>query len=750
MSDSSSDGVFFDTHHETTVPNKKPQSSFSEDDLPATPRARKHMHHKNRLSLNSDYISSPLATSSNTDKKYHRRTNSISFEEYQHGTTQSASQFRNRHSNTVSGYKKHARVHSWSESSYRSGSPFSSSVGRQSHDSNRTSLLVGIHNQFHPPHQETPPHEKPYVKIKTKIKTNKRFNRIVLAQTLAVDTAEVYATTGIKIEDTDAEDPKQPMGAVWANRFSKDGRYMATGGQSCVIHVWKVLRDLERNDNIDIQDLLPHEPSIKVFHDAPVRTYVGHTADILDLSWSKNNFLISSSMDKTVRLWHISQKVCLCVFRHLDVVTSVKFHPKDDRFFLSGSFDCRVRLWSIPEKRVAFWNEIPVGNMITAVGFTLDGRTACVGANTGDVFFFETQGLKYNTQILVKNHHHKRGKKVTGIEPMPGMPLGEERILVTTTDSRVWIINMKDKSFVYKYKGVVNLVMQKASFSDDGRYIICGSEDGCVYLWCTDQVNYSPFQHWQDSRIKAAVALGHLGDHMLQAVMQNVNFSDEQYSGVAGWLKRGERRMIDKLRSRNEHFTAHQHVVTSAIFAPTKTRQLLAKTGGDIIFDNTPVYTHRDSRHNVDTDDSSGGAYYDALSERRRSRASSQLSDDMNAIKQEQDMDELRRLLMSEFEEATQEERDRFDYPDSQIIISADLHGAIKVWRMDSGYYQNEADRVMIGDDVSVVNDSDTFATLIPPRSRAGSIHKSVESELTKKKPGKKGPLASLFARFKS
>lgn len=79
------------------------QSSFSEDDLPATPRARKHMHHKNRLSLNSDYISSPLATSSNTDKKYHRRTNSISFEEYQHGTTQSASQFRNRHSNTVSG-----------------------------------------------------------------------------------------------------------------------------------------------------------------------------------------------------------------------------------------------------------------------------------------------------------------------------------------------------------------------------------------------------------------------------------------------------------------------------------------------------------------------------------------------------------------------------------------------------------------------------------------------------------------------
>ena len=47
----------------------------------------------------------------------------------------------------------------------------------------------------------------------------------------------------------------------------------------------------------------------------PLRVYQGHKQDVLDIAWSRSQFLLSASMDKSVRLWHISMDDCLRVFR---------------------------------------------------------------------------------------------------------------------------------------------------------------------------------------------------------------------------------------------------------------------------------------------------------------------------------------------------------------------------------------------------------------------------------------------------
>ncbi|KAH9635115.1 hypothetical protein HF086_000836 [Spodoptera exigua] len=255
-------------------------------------------------------------------------------------------------------------------------------------------------------------------------------------------------------------------GAVWCCKFSVCGRLLATAGQDKLLRVWvtrdayHMFQDMRTKYNLEqkssptpSQESLaslsgrapspPPSPSAP-FCSAPFCVYAGHSSDLLDVSWSKNYFLLSSSMDKTVRLWHISRGECLCCFQHIDFVTAIVFHPRDDRYFLSGSLDGKLRLWNIPDKKI-------------------DVRS--------------TRG---------KN---STGRKISGIEPMPN----DDKILVTSNDSRIRLYDLRDLNLSCKYKGYVNVSSQiKASFSHDGKYIVSGSENQCIYIWKTYH-DYSKF-----------------------------------------------------------------------------------------------------------------------------------------------------------------------------------------------------------------------------------------------------------------
>lgn len=404
-------------------------------------------------------------------------------------------------------------------------------------------------NGYIPQHKEPPR----YIKVRAHNKKEREFNRMFLAQELAgtkheaseekvpgLTTTEVHPQNGHKLSK-----PPRTDGAVWATEFSKDGKYFAAAGRDQVVRVWAVIstpeerQAHEREEDSSTSERL----SAPVFRSKPVREFQGHTGDILDLSWSKNNFLLSSSMDKTVRLWHISREECLCTFKHKDFVTSIAFHPTDDRFFLAGSLDSVLRLWSIPDKSVAFWNQLP--DLITAVAFTPDGKTAMAGVLSGLCLFYETEGLKYHTQIHVRSSRGKnaKGSKITGIRTMtipPDDPNGEMKVLITSNDSRIRMYNLRDKSLEMKFRGHENTCSQiNASFSDDAKYVICGSEDRKAYIWSTEPID-------------------------------------------------GE----NKDKRPVEFFEAHSDMVTAAIMAPAKSRQLLSASG-DPIYDlcNPPPVT---------------------------------------------------------------------------------------------------------------------------------------------------------------
>ncbi|XP_068621623.1 WD repeat-containing protein 44 isoform X2 [Battus philenor] len=304
-------------------------------------------------------------------------------------------------------------------------------------------------------------------------------------------------------------------GAVWCCKMSVCGRLLATAGQDRLLRVWvtrdayHMFQDMRTKYNAEKKSSpTPSQESLSLsapppspeaplgpsapFCPKPFCVYSGHASDLLDVSWSKNYFLLSSSMDKTVRLWHISRGECLCCFQHIDFVTAIVFHPRDDRYFLSGSLDGKLRLWNIPDKKVAVWNEVDgKTKLITAANFCQNGKFAVVGTYDGRCIFYTTDQLKYHTQIDVRSTRGKNstGRKISGIEPMPN----DDKILVTSNDSRIRLYDLRDLNLSCKYKGYVNISSQiKASFSHDGKYIVSGSENQCIYIWKTYH-DYSKF-----------------------------------------------------------------------------------------------------------------------------------------------------------------------------------------------------------------------------------------------------------------
>jgi len=317
-------------------------------------------------------------------------------------------------------------------------------------------------------------------------------------------------------------------GLVCTMKFNHDGKYLATGGQDSILRVWttagtsvdkarwkkktrngmspRISSDKEsgiettssasRSFPLAIK-VEARPPKGSIINPNPYREYRGHRMGILDIDWSKGtDFILSSSFDTTVKLWHPSKKKCLCTFQHWDYVTSIRFHPSNSAYFVSAGFDSRIRLWNILDARVVAYGQLKT--LITAVAFSPNGKIIAAGLDDGQCVFFivdmDQSKLKQAQKVDCRNGR-KSGRKVTSIEYLPTANLGEgdvwlrhgsSQCLVTTNDSRIRLFNLKSHhiKLTTKYKGVKNSKLQiAATFSHDGRYVICGSEDGAMYIW---------------------------------------------------------------------------------------------------------------------------------------------------------------------------------------------------------------------------------------------------------------------------
>ncbi|KAJ4822553.1 hypothetical protein Tsubulata_049600 [Turnera subulata] len=338
-------------------------------------------------------------------------------------------------------------------------------------------------------------------------------------------------------------------GSILTMKFSPDGQYLASGGQDGIVRVWKVMES-ERSDDFDILDrgtsyfavnnqsqLVPlplqrekkgkfrspqttSDSTCVIFprkkfqiSEKPVHEFYGHSGDILDLSWSKNKCLLSSSVDKTVRLWQVGRDECLQVFSHSNygsncsivmpfyyAVTCVQFNPVDESYFVSGCLDGKVRIWTIPGCQVIDWTDMR--EIVTAVCFRPDGKGGVVGSFNGNCRFYNCSGMPFliasnnwwlnwcilhgsdnrllmHEQFCLKRKKKSISKRITGFQFFPSDPT---RLMVTSADFKVRILHGED--VICKYRGIKSAGNQvSASFTSNGTHIVSASEDSSINVW---------------------------------------------------------------------------------------------------------------------------------------------------------------------------------------------------------------------------------------------------------------------------
>ncbi|KVI04598.1 G-protein beta WD-40 repeat-containing protein [Cynara cardunculus var. scolymus] len=298
------------------------------------------------------------------------------------------------------------------------------------------------------------------------------------------------------------QDIQAHKGSILTMKFSLDGQYLASAGEDAVVRVWQVVED-ERSNDIDIPDVDPSclyftvnnlselapltvakqkismlkslrktknsaciifPPKVFRILEKPVHEFHGHKGEVLDLSWSRDNLLLSSSVDQTVRLWRVGSDHCVKVFPHSNY---------DEDYFVSGSIDGKVRTWSVSGCQVVDW--IDVREIVTAVAYSPNGKVTFL-------FFFVAFAL-----------HKKKSpfKRIIGFQFCPQDPA---KIMVTCGDSHVRILH--GTNIIAKYRGQRNAGNPlSAAFTADGKRIVSASEDSNVYVWnCNDQKGPSVYQ----------------------------------------------------------------------------------------------------------------------------------------------------------------------------------------------------------------------------------------------------------------
>ena len=239
----------------------------------------------------------------------------------------------------------------------------------------------------------------------------------------------------------------------------KDSTVLISGSRDKTIILWMLEGEAQGQEN-------------RLFG-RPLKSMTGHNHFVTDLALtSGNTHLISSSWDKTMRLWNLRTCESQSLFKSDNKEINTVCFSKDDRYIFSGGCENKMMLWNIKGVKKADSTNENHQDWVSRVRFSPSAKHP----------FFASTG--WDGRLKIWNGHFKNNGYIQAHDaPIYALDIANNGVFIATggKDQTVKLFNISESS---KPRATFNCgsIVNDLAFNPMFR-MVAAATDNAIHIW---------------------------------------------------------------------------------------------------------------------------------------------------------------------------------------------------------------------------------------------------------------------------